>query len=70
MSEETMTFVHKFLALLPGLGHIFAHYDRKSRGRGLQLDFVRGHWRPPLVRQLPMRNCARFCMISMSNRAF
>ncbi|HLI78253.1 MAG TPA: hypothetical protein VKV02_15005 [Acidobacteriaceae bacterium] len=49
MSEETMTFVHKFLGLLPGLQHIFAHYDRKSRSNGFQLDFVRGNWRPPLV---------------------
>lgn len=49
MSEETLTFVHKFLALLPGLQHIFAHYDRKSRNQGFQLDFVRGNWRPPLV---------------------
>ena len=49
MSEETLTFVHKFLALLPGLKHIFAHYDRKSKSYGLELDFVRGNWRPPLV---------------------
>ncbi len=49
MSEETLTFVHKFLAMLPGLHHVFAHYDRKSRNNGFQLDFVRGHWRPPLV---------------------
>ena len=49
MSEETMTFVHKFLGLLPGLPHIFAHYQRRSVDRGFQLDFVRGHWRPPLV---------------------
>lgn len=49
MSEETLTFVHKFLALLPGLQHIFAHYDRKSRSNGFELDFVRGNWRPPLV---------------------
>ncbi len=55
MSEEAMTFVHKFLALLPGLGHIFAHYDRKSRSRGFQLDFVRGHWRPPLVPAMAYR---------------
>lgn len=48
-SEETMTFVHKFLALLPGLQHVFAHYDRKSESAGVKLDFVRGHWRPPLV---------------------
>ena len=49
MSEETLTFVHKFLALLPGLRALFAHYDRKSKDNGFQLDFVRGHWRPPLV---------------------
>ena len=49
MSEETLTFVHKFLALLPGLQRVFAHYDRKSKSRGFELDFVRGNWRPPLV---------------------
>ena len=49
MSEETMTFVHKFLALVPGLKHVFAHYDRKSKSYGFELDFVRGNWRPPLV---------------------
>ena len=49
MSEETLTFVHKFLALLPGLRPVFAHYDRKSKNNGFQLDFVRGNWRPPLV---------------------
>ena len=49
MSEETLTFVHKFLALLPGLRAVFAHYDRKSKNNGFQLDFVRGNWRPPLV---------------------
>ena len=49
ISEETLTFVHKFLALLPGLQHIFAHYDRKTRSSGFHLDFVRGNWRPPLV---------------------
>ena len=49
MSEETLTFVHMFLALLPGLRTVFAHYDRKSKDNGFQLDFVRGNWRPPLV---------------------
>lgn len=49
MSEETMTFVHKMLALLPGLRRVFAYYDRESARSGFQLDFVRGHWRPPLV---------------------
>lgn len=49
MSEETLTFVHKFLTLVPGLHHIFAHYARKSQARNFKLDFVRGHWRPPLV---------------------
>ena len=49
MSEETLTFIHKMLAFLPGLRPIFEHYDRKSRDFGLVLDFERAHWRPPLV---------------------
>lgn len=49
MSEESLTFVHKVLAIVPGLRGVFAHYDRKSRDSGFQLDFHRGHWRPPLI---------------------
>ena len=49
MSEETLTFIHKMFAYLPGLSAIFAHYERQSRRYDFQLDFVRGNWRPPLV---------------------
>lgn len=48
-SEETLTFIHKILRMLPGLEHVFRHYERQSEERGLRLDFVRGHWRPPLL---------------------
>ncbi len=49
MSEETLTFIHKMFAYLPGLSSVFAHYERQSRRYDFQLDFVRAHWRPPLV---------------------
>jgi hypothetical protein len=48
-SEETLTFIHKILRVVPGLEHVFRHYERQSEKRGLKLDFVRGHWRPPLL---------------------
>ena len=49
MSEETLTFIHKLLVRIPALNAIFNHYTRKGRENDFQLDFVRGHWRPPLV---------------------
>lgn len=48
-SEETLTFIRKILRVLPGLECVFQHYERQSERRGLKLDFVRGHWRPPLL---------------------
>ena len=48
-SEETLTFIHKILRVLPGLERVFQHYERQGEKRGLKLDFVRGHWRPPLL---------------------
>jgi len=48
-SEETLTFIHKILRVLPGLEHVFRHYERQTERRGFKLDFVRGHWRPPLL---------------------
>jgi hypothetical protein len=49
-SEETLDFVHKFVAMLPGAGHLLARYERTcQRDYGLKLDFVRGFWRPPLL---------------------
>jgi hypothetical protein len=48
-SEESLTFIHKLLAFLPGLRLLFEHYERQSHACGMKLDFVRGHWRPPLM---------------------
>lgn len=48
-SLETLTFLHKLLAAIPGLPHMFAHYERQATQRHVQLDFQRGNWRPPLV---------------------
>jgi hypothetical protein len=47
-SEESLYFIHKMFAYVPGLRQIFEHYERQSRQSGFQLDFVRAHWRPPL----------------------
>lgn len=49
MSEESLTFIHKMFRVLPGLRNVLAHYDRQSERCGFQLDYVRGHWRPPLL---------------------
>ena len=49
MSEETLTFIHKMFAYLPGLKQLFAFYEHRGRANGIKLDFQRGHWRPPLV---------------------
>ncbi|HEU5340291.1 hypothetical protein [Edaphobacter sp.] len=47
-SEESLTFIHKMFAFVPGLRQVFNYYERQSSLRGLELDFVRAHWRPPL----------------------
>src|SRR5271163_2386332 len=49
MSEETLTFIHKMFAYLPGLKQLFDFYEHRGRSHGIKLDFERGHWRPPLV---------------------
>jgi len=48
-SEESLTFIHKMFAYLPGLSQLFKHYERQSQEYGFKLDFVRGNWRPPLI---------------------
>ena len=48
-SEESLTFIHKMFAFLPGLKSLFQHYENQCQASGLQLDFVRAHWRPPLL---------------------
>ncbi len=48
-SEETMSFVRKFLASFPGAHTMFAHYEKRCREKhGITLDFDRAYWRPPL----------------------
>lgn len=47
-SEESLYFIHKMFAYVPGLRQLFQYYERKSRQAGVELDFVRAHWRPPL----------------------
>jgi len=49
MSEESLMFIHKMFAVIPGLRPVFDHYERKSRNNGVKLDFVSAHWRPPLL---------------------
>jgi predicted metal-dependent phosphoesterase TrpH len=49
MSEESLMFIHKMFAFIPGLRSVFEHYERKSRSAGFKLDFVSAHWRPPLL---------------------
>ena len=34
-SEETLTFIHKILRVLPGLQHVFRHYERQGEKRGV-----------------------------------
>lgn len=48
-SEESLIFIHKMFAFIPGLRQVFNHYERQSRQQGFHLDFVRAHWCPPLL---------------------
>jgi hypothetical protein len=49
MSIESLMFIHKMFAFIPGLRQLFEHYDEKSKRAGFKLDFVSAHWRPPLL---------------------
>lgn len=49
-SEETLKFVHMFLAMLPGADLLMRRYERCAEEKhGLKLDFERAFWRPPLL---------------------
>jgi hypothetical protein len=49
-SEESLKFVHMFLAMLPGTGHVMRRYERACEQKyGLRLDFARAFWRPPML---------------------
>jgi hypothetical protein len=48
-SEETLSFIQVMGMRFPGVGRIQRHYEQLCRERyGLELDFVRANWRPPL----------------------
>ena len=48
-SEETLDFIHAMGVALPGGEMVARYYERLCLKRyGLQLDFARAHWRPPL----------------------
>jgi hypothetical protein len=49
-SEESMKFVHMFVAMLPAAGVVLQRYERACREKhGLELDFERAFWRPPML---------------------
>jgi hypothetical protein len=49
LSEETLHFIHTMFLVVPGLKRLFRYYERCSRDRyGVELDFDRANWRPPL----------------------
>ena len=48
-SEESLMFIHKMFVFLPGLRQVFEHYERQSVREDFKLDFVKAHWRPPLL---------------------
>ena len=50
LSEESLTFIDKLAREFSWLRNMFERAERKTAARhGLKLDFLRGHWRPPLV---------------------
>ena len=49
-SEETLKFVHIFLAALPWGARVMQRYERIcAKNYGLTLDFERAFWRPPML---------------------
>jgi hypothetical protein len=49
-SEESLKFVHMFVAMLPAAGIVLRRYERGAmKNYGLQLDFERAFWRPPML---------------------
>ena len=49
-SEETLKFVHLFVAALPGGAGVMRRYERTcEKDYGLKLDFECAFWRPPML---------------------
>jgi hypothetical protein len=50
LSEESLTFLDKMAREFSWVRRMFERAEQKTIARyGLKLDFLRGHWRPPLV---------------------
>ena len=50
LSEESLTFIDKMAREFSWVRNMFERAEKKTVARyGLKLDFLRGHWRPPLV---------------------
>jgi hypothetical protein len=59
-SEETLKFVHLFLAALPGGARVMRRYEQTcEKDYGLKLDFERSFWRPPMLPKMAFELEAR-----------
>lgn len=59
-SEESLKFVHMFVAMLPAAGLVLQRYERNAqKNHGLKLDFDRAFWRPPLLPKMAFELEAR-----------
>ena len=48
VSEETLSFIHAMFVAMPAIKKVFDYYEKRSNTYGVQLDFERANWRPPL----------------------
>jgi len=48
ISEETLGFIHAMFVAFPAVKNIFNYYQGRSSRHGIQFDFERANWRPPL----------------------
>ena len=54
-SQESLTFLHMMATEYRLLRPVFAFYERVALERyGIKLDFLAGHWTPPLTGQGPL----------------
>ena len=48
LSEETLGFIHAMFVAFPAMKNLFDYYQGRSARHGIQFDFERANWRPPL----------------------
>jgi hypothetical protein len=54
-SVESLMFIHHMFLEYPALKRLLAYYERRSSTRrGLTVDFVAAHWRPPLLPRMAL----------------